>query len=159
MLIPNTSSEVVSEDHFTDKWAYLVEEESTSLCLEYEGQDVDLVRIVFGLQPGSELVQWADRLPVSLAKLDAGPNEPTQYWFTQVPEPGTANVDAPDDMIVPSEFSYDGETYTFWVALVDMRDSIDQGEVVFLLHGSVGGKTQFLRFILAPICQYPPAEQ
>ena len=158
-VLSSSTEEAVSKEHFTDKWAYVVEEEVLSLCLEHEGQDVDLVQIVFGLQPSSELAQWEDKLPVSLAKLDAGLDEPMQYWFTEVPEPGTGNVDTPDNMIVPSAFSYDGETYTLLVALVDMRESIDQGEVVFLVHGAVGGKEQFLRFIVSPICQYPPSER
>ena len=133
----------------------MVEGETGSICLEHEGQDVDLVGLVFGLQPGSELVKWEDRLPLSLAKLDAGPNEVSQLWFTHVPEPGSEQVDYPDNVIVPTEFEYDGENYEFWVALVDMRESIDQGDAVFLIHGSVAGKTQILRAILTPICQYP----
>ena len=144
----------VTEEHFTDKWVYLVEEDTTSLCLEHEGQDVDIIFIRFGLQPGSQLVQWSDRLPLSLVKMDAGPDEVMQYWFSKVPDSGPDAEPVNPNVIVPSEFSYDGETYKVVVALTAMRESINQGDVVLMVHGLVAGKSQFLRFIIVPYCQY-----
>ena len=143
----------VIEEHFTDKWAYMVEEETGSFCLEDEGQEVDLAVVRFGLQPGVELMEWEDSLPLSLVNMEAGPDEVVQYWFTNVPEEGSGRIDSPDNVMVPSEFSYDGNVYKFVVSLVDMREAIERFNVMLLLHGRVAGKEQVLRIVNIPLCQ------
>ena len=97
----------ITEDHYTDKWVYVVEAES--VCGERDGTPIELLKVTFGLQRGVTLMSWEDSLPLSLENRDRGPGDVRTYWFTTVPEPGTSPADIPEHVIVPSGYSFDGE--------------------------------------------------
>ena len=108
-----------------------------NLCAQIDDEAVDLVQARFGLNPGVTLQTSPGYLPLSVFNITAVAEEPAQFWFTEVPvDADPERIETPDDLIVPSAFTKDGPEYTFVAALVDMRNPIDEGQVLLLVHGA-----------------------
>ena len=158
---PVADQALVTAELFEEKWVYWVEEGTWSACGGWEGKPVDMVQFMFGLKPGVTLSTHSEYLPVSMVDVGAIDDESrvAQFWFAPAPPEGhTGKIETPDNVIVASAWELVGTEYRFFVILVDMRDTIDRGDLVFNIHGlpptpERQNATQFIALRRVPLCQ------